>query len=334
MTEIDPNLFVSLAQSYMGGVTLPKPAEAGYRVFVNDAGTNFRYSPGEVDSLPAFSAPNAYQHLRVSADGSATEWHTLLPATIGAAAAEDLTAHLADLDNPHDVTPAQLGVLTAAEVAAAYLPLAGGTVTGKVTGPAFAGTQTTSVLVNGTATINSCNVKIDTEGEAATDDWDGVLFGPNVPDGSLILVRSVNSSRDTTIKNQGTPTSGSGLIYCNDNRDHTIAAAGAQCLVFVRQGAHLTLIGGFSGFGATPTTLFKDVEASGAITAASVAATGAVSGATVAATGALSTAARLAITASAVPATPATGVSLYWTGTGLAFKDAAGAVHLINSTPV
>jgi hypothetical protein len=43
---IDPNLFISLAESFVGGVNMPAAADAGNWVRVNAAGDNLSYSPG------------------------------------------------------------------------------------------------------------------------------------------------------------------------------------------------------------------------------------------------------------------------------------------------
>lgn len=142
-----------------------------------------------------------------------------------------------------------------------------------VYGAAFAGVQTTSVLVNGTATINSCNVRIDTQGGAAADDWDGVTFGPNVPEGSLILVRIADSSRDVTALHQRTPAGTGAQIFTPHGRDISLLGTVANAFVCARVSSYLVIIGAAYGSWTNNVALLTNVDASGYVSIGANAAT-------------------------------------------------------------
>lgn len=73
MTDIDPNLWASLAKTYMHGLTLPTVEQAGHLAYVNATGDNLEYEP-VVPVLPAYSVATALQALRVNNVGEAVEW--------------------------------------------------------------------------------------------------------------------------------------------------------------------------------------------------------------------------------------------------------------------
>lgn len=70
---IDPNLWTSLARSYLGGLTLPSPGQEGYLAYVDASGTNLAYAP-PVQDLPVIAGGDALKVLQVDAAGTAVEW--------------------------------------------------------------------------------------------------------------------------------------------------------------------------------------------------------------------------------------------------------------------
>lgn len=83
-----------------------------------------------------------------------------------------------------------------------------------------AGNQKGIVIASGAITIAGSWVRVDTEGGAATDDLDTITPPDNIPDGSLLFIRTVSSTRDVTLTdgvgNIRTPSGGVVLSHPND----------------------------------------------------------------------------------------------------------------------
>lgn len=92
--------------------------------------------------------------------------------------------------------------------------------------------QQTAVISGGTITASKAIIRVDTEGQAASDDLTNILVS-NMPEGRLVLIRPYDNARPVTVKHNA---GGSGDIDLSTNADLELLDT-ASFLLLLQEGS-------------------------------------------------------------------------------------------------